>query len=355
MQRNALRIWSSVTLALAAALAIFPPAAGAAAREVTSEAVTFSVRNTNGSLLPCASDGAAYQVKGDLVGPRSALSRGAGRSATLYLHGFGYGEWLWHFTPVASYDYALAQAKAGHVSVVIDRLGYGASGHPAGNETCLGADADVTHQVVSQLRSGDYTAAGKAGPSFRRIALVGHSMAAEIANIEAASFGDVDALAIVSHSFTNLPLGVTVWGNARVACQGGGEPAFPGGPSAYAYFGQTPAEAATAQLPGAPPAVRDAATGLFGRDPCGESASVIPAILLQKKTLPKITVPVLVICGKADVFYVGFGCAFQRGRYTRARERSLALVPGAGHAITLGAGARVFRAKLGRWLEGHGF
>jgi pimeloyl-ACP methyl ester carboxylesterase len=351
----------TATICTAVASVCLLPVAGGAApaqaavREAASEPVTFKVVNTNGSLLPCRSDGAVYEVKGDLVGPRSVLSRGGGRGATLYLHGFGYGEWLWHFTPVAGFDYAVAQARAGHVSVVIDRLGYGASGHPPGDDTCLGADADVAHQIVSKLRSGEYTAGGKAGPRFKRIALVGHSMAAEIANIESASFGDVDALAVVSHSFTNLPLGTTVWGSARVACQGGGEPAFPGGPGAYAYFGQTPAEAGVAQIPGATPAVRDAATRLFSRDPCGDSASVVPAILLQKKTLPKITVPVLVICGKDDVFYADFGCAFQRGRYAKARSRTLAFVPGAGHAITLGSGAGVFRAKLGRWLSEHGF
>ena len=27
-------------------------------------------------------------------------------TATLYLHGLGFGEWMWHFTPVPAYDYA---------------------------------------------------------------------------------------------------------------------------------------------------------------------------------------------------------------------------------------------------------
>jgi pimeloyl-ACP methyl ester carboxylesterase len=354
MRKPALRRTSSLALVVLAACVTCGPAA---AREVASEPVVFNVRNTNGSMLPCASDGAAYEVKGDLIGPRSALPQSAAprAGATLYLHGFGYGEWLWHLTAVPRYDYALAQARAGHVSIVIDRLGYGASGHPNGNQTCLGAAADVAHQVVSRLRSGEYTAAGKPGPSFKRIALVGHSIGGEIANIEAASFGDVDALAIVSHSFTNLPLAQVEWGASRQVCDRGGEAASAGGPGGYAFFGQAGAEFQATQLKDAVPAVRDAAARLQARDPCGDSGSVIPAILLQRSTLPKIAAPVLVVCGTRDLLYAGFGCAFQRDRYRRARERSLALVPGAGHAITLGRGAPVFRAKLGRWLGRHGF
>jgi pimeloyl-ACP methyl ester carboxylesterase len=350
----AIRRWSPLALVALGALVACGPAV---AREVASEPVVFKVQNTNGSMLPCASDGTAYQLKGDLVGPRAALARSAAPKggAALYLHGFGYGEWLWHFTVVPGYDYALAQARAGHVSVVIDRLGYGASGHPSGNETCLGAAADIAHQVVSKLRSGDYSAGGGPGPSFKRIALVGHSMGAEIANIEAASFGDVDALVIVSHSFTNLPLAQVLWGVSRQVCDRGGEPASAGGPGGYAFFAQTAGEFQADELNDAVSAVGEAAARLHGRDPCGDSGSVIPAILLQRQTLPRIAVPVLVICGKRDLLYAGFGCEFQRDRYTKARDRSLALVPGAGHAITLGRAAPTFRAKLGRWLGRHGF
>ena len=66
------------------------------------------------------------------------------------------GESFWSFAAAPRYDYAAALARAGHASVVIDRLGYGASGHPDGNQTCLGAQADIAHQIVGKLRSGDY-------------------------------------------------------------------------------------------------------------------------------------------------------------------------------------------------------
>src|SRR5438093_13489555 len=45
--------------------------------QVVKRAVTFQVRNVNGSTLPCASDGASYEVKGHLIGPASKLGPGA--------------------------------------------------------------------------------------------------------------------------------------------------------------------------------------------------------------------------------------------------------------------------------------
>ena len=71
--------------------------------KTVSQAVTFSVQNVNRSKLACATDGAAYQMHGHLVGPRSALSSAKKRkraAATLYLHGLGFGEWFWNFTAV---------------------------------------------------------------------------------------------------------------------------------------------------------------------------------------------------------------------------------------------------------------
>jgi pimeloyl-ACP methyl ester carboxylesterase len=131
--------------------------------KVVKRAITFQVRNVDRSALVCPSDGAAYDVKGHLVGPESHVGAGASdghRSATLYLHGFSFGEFFWSFGAVPRYDYAAAMARAGHVSVVIDRLGYGSSGHPEGNQTCLGAQADVAHQIIGELRSGDYALEG---------------------------------------------------------------------------------------------------------------------------------------------------------------------------------------------------
>src|SRR3954451_6403197 len=94
--------------------------AGAATRGsggVVKRPVTFQVRNLNRSTLPCPSDGAAYDVKGYLIGPASDVGPGAsgGRhSVTLYLHGFSVDESFWNFSAIPKYDYAAAMGRTGH-------------------------------------------------------------------------------------------------------------------------------------------------------------------------------------------------------------------------------------------------
>ncbi|MGH7821363.1 MAG: alpha/beta fold hydrolase, partial [Candidatus Binatia bacterium] len=173
----------------------------ALATAVSSTPVTFSVVNTNESMVPCSSDGAAYQISGHLVAPDALPA-----AVTLYLHGLGYGEWFWNFGAVAGYDFAAGLAADGHASVIIDRLGYGQSALADGNASCLGAQATIAHQIVGQLRDGSYTLDGVAGttaspnPAFSAVALAGHSAGGAIAEIEAYSFDDVDALIVMSYA-----------------------------------------------------------------------------------------------------------------------------------------------------------
>ena len=325
---------------------------------VTTLPVTFQVVNVNRSALACASDGTRYEVRGHLVGPAAKLRPGApGGSApvTLYLHSFSFGEFFWHFTAVPRYDYAAAIARKGHVSIVVDRLGYGASGHPSGRGTCLGAAADVAHQVIGELRSGDYAVEGRRAPRFGKVALAGHSIGGLIANLEAYSFGDVDALLAVSYTPQVRPLALEHFYAGQVVCEAGGEPVQPGGPGAYAYFGQTEADFRANVFHRADAAVVDAATRLRGRDPCGESRSVIDALVLELTALPRVKAPVLLVCGREDALTPAFACPYLKRRYTGSRDVSVALVRNAGHALPLERAAPAFRRRVSAWLRGHGF
>jgi pimeloyl-ACP methyl ester carboxylesterase len=336
------------------------PAAGAAStrHRVVSRAVSFTVQNVNGSKLACATDGAAYTVKGHLTGPSSVLgsrARRRGRAVTLYLHGLGFGEWFWTFKGVRGYDYAAAQAKAGHTSLTIDRLGYDASGHPDGNKVCLGSQADIAHQIVHQLRSGSYTPDSGRAVRFKRVALAGHSAGAQIAMLEAYSFHDVDALVLMSFSYSNLPRAQIALGPTRDTCQAGGEPAEPGLPSGYAYYGQPTATDFISVMFARSTPVATAAVASRNRDPCGDTDSIIHALIQQGAMLPKVKVPVLVICGTKDALYSKVGCDQQKERFTHSRSATLAFVRGAGHALTLEPQAPTFRRKVGRWLSRRGF
>src|SRR5437899_5997998 len=115
------------SIGVLAAGAIACPVAAASAYVLP---VSFEhVKNINDSGVPCESDGAEYTVRGHLSGPRSALAGTQAQEVTLYLYGFDTGEWNWRFTAVSGYDFPAEMASKGHVSLTIDMLGYGASGH----------------------------------------------------------------------------------------------------------------------------------------------------------------------------------------------------------------------------------
>lgn len=363
---------SFLILGVALAIAALPATAPAKSVKVASLPVTFTVQNVNTTQLGCSTDGATYQIKGHLTGPQSAVKSSKAEPSrrkrskrnrsprkgyvTLYLHGLGFGEWMWHFTAVPAYDYATLQAKTGHVSVTIDRLGYDASGRPEGKQSCLAGQASIAHQVIGALRSGSYTVEGGKPIAFKKVALAGHSIGAQIAMIEAYSFKDINALALVSFSYQNLPRAQVLLGPTYDLCKKGGEPAEPGSPSGYAPYGLgTPEDFRSAMFSSAPQAVLDAAIPLRNRDPCGDADSIITSLLNQKANLPKVKIPVLLVCGTKDVLFSPAGCNGQAQRFTGTRRISVQSVRNAGHAITLERTASTFRRKVSRWLVRLGF
>lgn len=353
-------------LALSLAVICIVPAAADAKKakkvKASSVSVTFTVRNTNTSAFPCASDGATYQIQGHITGPAAAISAKTKKKAkkrpkgvTLYLHGLGLGEWLWALPGVSSHNYALQQARAGRISVTIDRLGYGASGHPDGNQSCIGAQADVAHQIVQALKTGTYTRAVGKPVKYRRVALAGHSAGGEIVILEGYSYRDIDALIVVGFSYSNLPPANIAFGNQRNVCTAGGiPPASAGGAANYAFFGQTPAEFEETMFHSAPKKVRDVAIPLHNPDPCGDNLSLIDALNTQRAGAPKIKVPAVVVCGARDVLYAPFGCEAQAERFGGKDKRTI-IIGNAGHALPLEKTAGTFRTKLGNWLSRRGF
>ncbi len=349
------RVMCPVALALVLLVA-WPGAAQAKRVKAASVSVTFTVRNTDTSQFACTSDGGTYQVKGHITGPASLLATGSKKKGkkrpkgvTLYLHGLGVAEWLWHFEGVPSYNYAVQQARAGHVSVTVDRLGYGASSRPDGNQICIGSDADITHQIVQALKSGNYAIGVGKPRKYKRVALAGHSAAGEISILEAYSYRDVNALIVVAFSFSNLPAANIAFGNQRNQCQSG-QTVSPG----YAFFGQTGAEFEKTFFHSATRAVRSQAVPQHPADPCGLNLSLTDAINQQRAGAQKIKIPAVVVCGANDVLYASFGCEAQAERFGSKDKRTI-IIKNAGHGLPLEKPARTFRAKLGRWLSKRGF
>lgn len=342
-----------VCLLVAAAL---PPAPAVADRsKIIHRSLSFAVENTNRSRVSCPSDGARYRVAGHLVAPRSALRR-RHPAVTLYLHGFGFGEFYWRFRAVPGYNYARRMARMGQASVVIDRLGYDASGHPQGQLTCGGSQADVAHQVIGQLRSGNYAAPGRAGWTFDRVALAGHSFGSQVAEIEAYSFDDIDALIITAWSDENAsPLALATLLRTGLVCATGGEPAEQeGDPSGYAYFGQSDADFRSAMFNDADAAVVAAATAARNRDPCGQFSAIVPGNISNNSNLDEVEVPVLIVCGTEDALFPTVACGRQ-AKFGDNSDVTTIFLKGSGHALTLEPQSQTLQRRVDAWLESRGF
>lgn len=316
--------------------------------------VRFRVRNVNRSAVPCGSDGAEYTIAGRLVAPRAGL-RGAAPAVTLYLHEFSWGRFFWNF-PAQDYDYATKLAQSGHASLVIDRLGYDDSSRPAGTATCQGAQADISSQIVAQLRAGSYRAGGAAPVAFRRVGLAGHSVGGGIAELQAYSFGSVDALVLFAYADQGFTSAATIAAAQQgLRCGAGGEPSDPGGPPGYEYFSSTPDAFKAFAFHSAEPAVADRATAMRNRDPCGDVESTVAVIATNTQRLGEVKVPVLLLYGTSDAIYdqPSAGEA-QRRMFTASQDVSLNFFPDSGHALTLERTAPQVRQTVADWLSKRG-
>lgn len=311
--------------------------------------VRFSVSNVNRSSFPCLSDGRTYVVAGRLIAPDAALSLPE-RAVTLYLHEFGWGRFFFDF-PDANYGYAVKQALAGHVSVVVDRLGYGDSSKPPGFGTCLGSQADVAHQLVEQLRSGTYETSRGNAIEFDRVTLAGHSAGGLIAEIAAYSFGGIDALILFAYADQGFTQRSVQEANEQVlACLIGGEGASSERPG-YAYFAQTAEEWKTFMFASAEERVADQAAAMRSPDPCGDVVLLTPAVMNSHLRVREISVPVLLLYGTSDAIYEQpMAGQDQRRLFSGSDDVTLRFFDGTGHAMTLERSAPEMRRVVSEWL-----
>jgi pimeloyl-ACP methyl ester carboxylesterase len=318
--------------------------------EIVNQPVSFVVQNVNKTGVPCGGDSKTYTVRGHLTGPASDLQSAEPTSGTLYLHGLELGEWFWQL-PVAGFNHAEELAKRGHVSVTIDRLGYGGSDHEPGHKSCVGTHATIAHQIVQQLRAGSY--GGDLHPKFARVALAGHSLGGAIAQTEAYSFGDVDAVAILSYADTALSLSAiltsTSWGPT---CALGGKPSANGAPG-YTFFTRDQADYRKNFLAQASPEVFSYADGGRSLNPCGDLMSAVPAALLAGISANRIKVPVLLLMGNKDLVFDSSRLALQKPLY--GGPTTVRVLDGATHGLTVDRTAAEFRSALEEWLLSQDF
>lgn len=319
--------------------------------------VSFRVHNTNTSAVPCPSDGEDYTLRGHLTGPTSALYGPARRAVTLYLHGFNVAEYMWRAHEVPGYHYAAEMAALGHVSVTVDRLGWGSSGHPRGQATCVGSAADVAHQVISKLRSGRYRAFDTDPIPFPTVVLAGHDSGGTIAQVEAYSYRDINGLIVLDYADTGFTPRLMQWStDAGIDCALGNEPTYPGGPGRYFDMGPDNSdELARLAFPNTDPAVIAAVIPHRLSNPCGELESILPAVAIDIARLHEVHVPVLIGAGDRDVAFTVEGERRQRGFYKGSDDVSVQIYANSGHFPMAGRNAPIFRAMISRWLTNRGF
>jgi pimeloyl-ACP methyl ester carboxylesterase len=355
-RRHRSQLTIAATAAVVVGLALVVPGTAAADQGsggTSSVPVEFHVVTSNHSGLPCLAlpTDEHVTVRGHLTGPSSQLERGR-VDGTLYSHGDGYDESFWRYHKDKSYDYSDDMADHGHVSVTIDRLGYGDSDKPNGNGVCFGTEADVLHQIIGQLRDGSYS--GDHTPRFNKIGLVGHSASGFIVEQEAAAFHDIDALGVLSSGEPNAtPLVLERAGEQQLRCV----PSLPGllgiG-GGGASNGYAPLEADAQQfrsdhLYNVEPAIADDLTAHRTDDACAGSRNAAQALAGDAVRNSLITVPVLVMAGAEDALFPHPG--LQALTYTQSRKVTTHEIPDTGHAIAFSRNAAQFRDNMNHWLN----
>jgi pimeloyl-ACP methyl ester carboxylesterase len=340
-------------LAINLVLSLFAGGGGRAdgIREVPVE---FTVVNQNRSLVPCTADGETYTIRGHMVAPTRVARP---RSVGLYVHGATLGEFNWRFKDVPGYDTMAELARLGHVSVAIDRLGFDSSGHPVGDQMCLGSEADVVSQIVDHLKAGTYRAGSRArGPVFSRVAVVGYSAGGAIAEIIGHSFGNADALGIVAWVDRPTPVHLRLAPHAVESCLTGGEPVEDDGtgPTGYAYSWPSWDDQHPDAFANTDPAVLAAVGNRLNRDPCGYPQSLSTAMTVNNLLLPLIDDPVLFVYADRDRIAPRPSVGAPEDRIGSS-DVTVETIGEAGHTVMLQRTAPAFRSVLHAWLQAHGF
>jgi pimeloyl-ACP methyl ester carboxylesterase len=317
--------------------------------------VSFNVQLVNTSpvvnpsdLCPSSTTGPTVTVVGHLVEPGGIL-KSKFRTGTLYLHGFALNESLFYFTAVPKYNLARQLAENGHTSITIDRIGYGGSYHPAsGLSTCMGVDISVTTQILSELRSGNYTLGGGAGVSFQRLALAGHSGTVDESSIIAATSPSlVDGVIQLSWSDTqaNEPFHNAILAVTGANCQTSSD--------GYAMLG-TDSQQQQAFRYNMDPAVVAAITPQ-PRDPCGNLASLADEVPVNLSLVSQVHDPVFIMIGDHDAFFPASSAADTASRFTGSKDVRYKVLKNVGHDLFLNRNAGQAVDVLNDWLDNHGF
>ena len=298
VQRTIASLLAAGLLATLAGVAI--PASATSAEPqppIGTRRISFELTNSNSTPAACRADNESYRVAARIVAPRGAFKISSLPRVNVLVHDNATSGWFWNLSEKPRYDYAGNLARAGEVSIVLDRLGYGRNAMADGNDTCLGAQADMLHQVIQHVRSGRYDFAGRrsgqATQSAQHVVVHGHAVGAAVAQVEAGTYDDVDGLVLMSWADSGASQRAINEASAQSnRCLAGDD---------YAFFGETAPDFRALLFRTAPRGVQRAATARREPTPCGDALSLSSMVSASSSAAQKVEVPVLLLFGSRDV------------------------------------------------------
>ena len=328
------RIGLSLLLIFAPALVgpgLSPAGGDSGPPAVVTDPVSFRVENPD-------APGETFTVRGTLSRP--GRMPGCSSSVLLLLHGTAGGAFAWDF-PVRPEKYSVtrALARAGYPTVAIDELGYASSDHPNGDTLTIPAYADITHQIVRQLRDGAYTT--RAPVRFGRVGLIGHSAGGEMAELSAGTYGGIDLLVVMGFIHTVSDEVARVFTTEEIPRALGHDYVFFWGSKERVHHFHHNADYID-------PDVLAKVDDLTTLTPSGLILTIGP--FPSRAVMGSIKVPLLLMVSEKDAIFPVDKAHQDLDLFVAATDKTLHVVPKAGHTFHLEPNAPDTMAALVSWL-----
>lgn len=247
------------------------------------------------------------------------------------------------------HSFRRAMNNAGYATLVVDRLGTGASSIPPSVLLTAITQADAVHQVVQAMRT-----------RFDRVFLGGHSLGSAISIIEAARYRDVDGVLVTAMGHHLNVLGLAPIAATFVPAVL--DPAFAGRPLDLGYL-TTMSGTRWRSLHA--PGPYDAAIDLLDETTKDVVAptELVDAALLGTLTpyTAQVDVPVLTVMASADPTFCGplatdcsSAAALLRAEtpfYNQNARLQAYVLPGYGHALNYAPNAPELHDVVVRWAD----
>lgn len=312
---------------------------------VISRTVVIKVKNTNNTGVICQADDDMHKIRAKVIGSRrDVYGRGGVTTANVMVHDAGTGSWFWTPPGQGRDNYARGLVRRHQISVVYNLLGYDGSRLANGDNTCLGAQAQILHQLVQALRAGAYRFAhdGHSPAAASHVAVHGHAQGALVAEIEEAAFDDVEGLVLMSWADSDR--------SDRDQQESQRELTQCLGATSHASFGAGRAAYVKLLFASATRSVRRTALRLRNRVPCGDVSSLMSAQMYAQNNNDQIEAKVLLLYGRRDVRLGKNPAKSQRDDYTRSPSVMVRRFRGTGSALPLEKKSPEVQRTASRWV-----